>query len=185
MSTVYLIRHGMTEANRQHLYCGSTDLSLSKEGISGLQNLKYDISGCVFLTSGMCRTEQTLFHLFGDVPHRVDPRFREMDFGIFEMGSYQSLKDTPAYQAWLSGDNEANIAPNGESGNAMQARVLAAFREITEDTVIITHGGPIAAIMAFLFPKEGKNRYEWQPKPGHGYKITEFGYSPIPERGNE
>ena len=27
--TIYLIRHGKTEANEKHLYCGSTDLSLS------------------------------------------------------------------------------------------------------------------------------------------------------------
>ena len=24
--TIYLIRHGKTEANEKHLYCGSTDL---------------------------------------------------------------------------------------------------------------------------------------------------------------
>ena len=30
--TLYLIRHGNTVANEQHLYCGSTDLSLSPEG---------------------------------------------------------------------------------------------------------------------------------------------------------
>ena len=32
MSTICLIRHGKTEANERHLYCGSTDLSLSEKG---------------------------------------------------------------------------------------------------------------------------------------------------------
>lgn len=180
MRTVYLIRHGKTPANEQHLYCGSTDIGLSEDGISQLRQLSYPALAAHYVTSGMCRTEQTLFHLFGDVPHTVDPRFREMDFGAFEMGSYESLKDDPLYQAWISGDNEANIAPGGESGNQMRLRVLEAFRELENDTVVITHGGPIAAIMESLFPEEGKNRYQWQPKPGHGYQISGDHYTPIP-----
>ena len=31
--------------------------------------------------------------------------------------------------------------------------------------------GVIAAIMAHLFPKEEKNRYQWQPSPGGGYVV--------------
>ena len=68
MSTVYLIRHGMTEANEKHLYCGSTDLPLSEAGIAALRELHYDIQNARFLTSGMRRTEQTLELLFGSVP---------------------------------------------------------------------------------------------------------------------
>ena len=49
-----------------------------------------------------------------------------------------------------------------------------------EDTVIVTHGGVIASIMEHLFPHEKKNRYQWQPKPGDGYAITENGYAPLP-----
>ena len=29
---IYLIRHGKTEANERRLYCGSTDLPLSRQG---------------------------------------------------------------------------------------------------------------------------------------------------------
>ena len=174
--TIYLIRHGKTEANEKHLYCGSTDLSLSDTGRAELQNIHYDIKNVRFLTSGMKRTNETLAILFGDVPHEVDPRFREIDFGIFEMHSYDQLKDTPEYQTWLTGDNEANIPPQGESGVQMKTRVLQAFSEIQEDTCIVTHGGVIAAIMEYLFPDEGKNRYQWQPRPGAGWMIDEWGY---------
>ena len=119
--------------------------------------------------------------LFGDVPHKAEPGFREVDFGIFEMRGYDQLKDTPEYQAWLTGDNEVNIPPDGESGAQMRARVWKAFSEIREDTCVITHGGVIAAIMEKLFPEEGKNRYQWQPSPGRGYKLTCQGYRSIPE----
>ena len=177
--TIYLIRHGKTEANEKHLYCGSIDLPLSDAGREELQSIRYDIQNVRFLTSGMKRTNETLQILFGDVPYDVDPRFREVDFGIFEMHSYDQLKDNLEYQAWLTGDNEANIPPQGESGMQMKVRVLEAFSEIKEDTCIITHGGVIASIMEHLFPREGKNRYQWQPKPGCGYVLTGENYRPL------
>ena len=178
--TINLIRHGKTEANEKRLYCGSTDLSLSETGRAELEQLHYDMKNVRFVTSGMKRANETLRILFGDVPFEVEPRFREVDFGIFEMHNYAELKDTPAYQAWLTGDNEANVPPQGESGAQMKERVLAAFSEISEDSCIITHGGVIAAIMEQLFPNENKNRYEWQPKNGCGYVIRDNGFEVIP-----
>ena len=178
--TIYLIRHGKTEANEKRLYCGSTDLPLSNTGKEELRSVHYDIKNVRFISSGMKRTNETLHILFGDVPYDVDQRFREVDFGIFEMRSYEDLKDTPPYQAWITGDNEANIPPQGESGTQMKQRVLAALSEIREDTCVITHGGVIAAIMEHMFPDENKNRYEWQPQPGHGYAIEDNSYRRIP-----
>ena len=183
MSKIYLIRHGRTLANERHLYCGSTDLELTEQGIEALKGLDYAIRPQRVLTSGMKRTEQTLNVLFGAVPHEVDPRFREVDFGAFEMKSYEELKDRLDYQAWISGDNMKNVPPNGESGEEMTRRVMAAFREVERtgvDTLIVTHGGVIAGILAELFPGEGKNRYQWQPKPGHGYTIFDGKYEQIP-----
>ena len=177
---IYLIRHGKTEANEKHLYCGSTDLPLSPGGREELAQLRYDIPNVRFLTSGMRRTNETLQLLFGEVPYEEAPGFREVDFGDFEMHSYAQLKELPEYQAWCTGDNEANVPPNGESGVQMKHRILEAFGEIREDTVLISHGGVIAAIMAHLFPQEKKSRYEWQPKNGCGYAITESGWKQIP-----
>lgn len=180
---LYLIRHGKTSANEKHLYCGSTDLALSESGIAELSKIHYDVpAGCRFLTSGMLRTRQTLRFLFGDVEYEVDRRFREMEFGEFEMHSYEELKENSAYQDWISGDNESNICPGGESGVQMKQRVLEAFSELWkrgEDTVLVAHGGTIAIIMEHLFPEEEKNRYSWQPKPGCGYLVTDGGYEII------
>lgn len=174
---IYLIRHGETEANLRHLYCGSTDLPLSEQGMLKLHRQKdFPISKTRFITSGMLRTEQTLNLLFGDVPHQKDSRFREIDFGIFEMHSYEELKSTPTYQKWITGNNEANVCPGGESGEQMRARALTAFSELatqapSQNIVIVTHGGVIAAIMDNLFSSEGKSRFQWQPSPGNGYVI--------------
>ena len=183
MSTIYLIRHGRTPANEQHLYCGSTDLELTEQGIGALKELYYDIRPQRIVTSGMIRTEQTLRVQFGSVEHEVDPRFREVDFGEFEMKSYEQLKDEPDYQRWITGGNMKNVPPGGESGQEMTRRVLEAYREVERsglDTLIVTHGGVIAAILDELFPNEEKNRYQWQPKPGHGYAVFDGKYREIP-----
>lgn len=169
-----LIRHGATAANERHLYCGVTDLPLSKKGREELLAVKKRgilpaPDGFRVVTSGMKRCEETLFLFYGPLPHEQHSGLREMDFGAFEMKSYEELKDRPDYQTWITGDNEQNLTPGGESGVQMAARVKKAFGELLasgEDLLLVTHGGVIALILAELFPDPPKNRYEWQPKPG-------------------
>ena len=38
-----LIRHGKTEANEKHLYCGKSDINLSENGINELNDIKSSI----------------------------------------------------------------------------------------------------------------------------------------------
>jgi alpha-ribazole phosphatase len=194
MRALHLIRHGRTEATERHLYCGSTDLPLTDLGFRKLTALRYSgeypelTSDCKVYTSGMRRTEETLEILYGAVPHEVLPGLRELDFGVFEMCTYEELKDRADYQAWISGDNEQNVCPGGESGAQMRTRALAALEPLlagAEDALIVTHGGIIASVMEAFFPDSGKSRYQWQPKPGYGYTLQiEEGrpvdYTPIP-----
>ena len=64
--TIFLIRHGRTLANEQHLYCGSTDLPLSRAGREALANRPpIDVGTARFITSGMRRCNETLALLFG------------------------------------------------------------------------------------------------------------------------
>lgn len=184
---LYLIRHGRTEANERWLYCGSTDLPLSEAGIESIKKCtkKYPIAHNYY-TSGMKRTEQTLQLLYGTVAHTAVPALREMDFGAFEMHSYEELKQDARYLEWIAGDNFQKICPNGESGAQMTERVCRALREIAEqegDSVIVTHGGVISAIMDRIFPEAGKNRYEWQPAAAEGYAVdlSRHLYYAIPE----
>lgn len=179
MRRLYLLRHGLTQGNLAHLYYGSTDLPLCQEGLEQLRTLRAaggypDIAGMLVITSGMLRTEQTLSALYGEVPHERWPALREMDFGAFEMHSYDELKSWPAYQRWLSGDMAANRTPGGESEQQVQSRILAALarlREQERNVLAVVHGGTVVHIMQALFPQEGKNRYVWQPEPGFGYEI--------------
>ena len=84
----------------------------------------------------------------------------------------------------LAGDGHHSLTPDFRvldepESLLMKQRVLNAFSEIQEDTVLVCHGGVIAAIMEHLFPNEGKSRYEWQPKNGKGYCLKDGTYFPL------
>ena len=177
MKRAILLRHGYTGANLARRYCGATDLPLDPASLAAFLAQRPDLSypdptGYEVLTSGMRRTEETLAAIYGALPHRAEPAFQEINFGVFENHTYEELKDDPSYQAWITGDNDQNVCPSGESGVQMTRRVLAAWASLTRDTLLVSHGGVIAAIMAHLFPGEGKHRWQWQPQPFHGYALT-------------
>lgn len=228
---IFLFRHGKTEANENHLYCGKSDLPLSQKGEAELRakrqaasslnvppasrgiSIYPDISHCKVFTSGLLRTTQSLGILYpeiasslkrgqspaentantneanspvGDEPAFIEePSFQEIDFGDFEMKSYEELKNDERYKAWVEREvdriqnvyqTEAeNPCPNGESWLQMRNRVLFALENALKNyrsVAIFTHGGPISAIMAHFFPDERKSMYEWQSDFGEGYKIT-------------
>lgn len=176
---IHMIRHGDTEGTERKLYYGSTDLPLSQSGREKLAAQREmggfpDLNGLKVYTSGMLRTEETLSVIYGDVPHDTVNDLREMEFGIFEMHSYDELKALPEYIEWISGDTYRNVAPGGESAEIFKNRITAAFAglmEKGEDCLLVLHGGVISCIVDWLFPDEGKNFYDWQPKPGEGYTL--------------
>ncbi len=178
MSRLVLLRHGSTEANEKWLYCGQTDVSLSENGVQALQEKRLrggypDISAFRVYTSGMKRTEETLFELFGPVDHEAVPDLREISFGVYEMRDYYALEKEPGFLDWLN-DSQRQAPPGGESGEAMGERVLKAFYALAdrgEDMLLLVHGGTIVHIMTALFPEENKGRYDWQPSGGEGYEV--------------
>lgn len=86
--------------------------------------------GFTFVTSGMLRANQTLRAIYGDVPFSVIGDLREVNFGIFEMKSYEDLKTEPVYQDWLAGDWFRNVPPRGESFADSKARLLRGLDEL-------------------------------------------------------
>ena len=181
-----LLRHGETDGSRRDLYYGAADIPALPESLAALhENAAAYPRAKRYYTSGLLRTEQTLQALYGDVPHTALPGLREMDFGDFEMRSYEELKDDPAFRQWMS-DSEHNPCPNGESAPQTMARNLAAMETVLasdEDAVCVIHGGVIAGFMMTWF---GGLRVDWYRQAGTGYQVTfsggvPTGWLPIPE----
>lgn len=176
MSALYLIRHSLTEGNERRLYYGATDLPLTEAGRALCRSLRgsYDLpDGVAFATSGMRRAEETLELLFGDVPHERFPDLREAEMGIFEMKSYDELKDTPAYQQWLSDASGHFEIPGGESNQQVLTRVMRAIRALAPkgNRLIVCHGGVIACALNALFPEGKPSFWDWVPGACHGYAV--------------
>ena len=172
-----LLRHGDTEGSRNDLYYGAADIPVLPDSLEMLaERAKTGVypTAARYYTSGLLRTEQTLRLLYGDVPHEVWPDLREISFGIFEGKSNDELNGRADYAAWLAGDWFGNVPPGGESFAQAQARILAGLARMQaqgEDILAVVHGGTVLTIMQALFPEEEKNGYEWQPRPGGGYRL--------------
>lgn len=153
---ITLLRHSLTKENEAGKYIGWTDSHLSKKGrdlvLARKKNYKktqeFEAVDLI-VTSDLERAKETASLLF-DGPLRVESRFREMNFGIFEGKSYEELKNNPVYQAWLNALHTYKI-PKGESSKEVAARVLQAFKDLLKQmraeekkhVVIVTHGGVI------------------------------------------
>lgn len=192
---LYLIRHGKTKATEKNLYCGNTDLPLSKKGRKELIKIReaYPIYQGYF-SSGMLRCNETLEIICEGKGNGLEfglvPLLKELNVGIFDMKSYEDLKENSEYIKWIN-DKTGDYKPvGGESKNNFYRRVNMGFLGLTarimqegyKSAVCITHGGVIVAIMQGLLAAPGSHKSfrEWQPEPLSGYKLThngEEGYS--------
>lgn len=183
---LHLIRHGDTQGTENRLYYGKTDLPLSPNGITNLQENalkgRYpSLEQVALYSTGLVRTEQTLALIYGDASHGTLAQLQEINFGIFEMESHETLQHRDDYQAWISNEFVANVPPQGESYLQFSARIVTALQTLIaqgEDAIVVCHGGTISAIMDHIFPEPKHNTYHWVPTPGHGYTIDLNGDTP-------
>lgn len=179
--TFILIRHGETEANKEHRYLGRTDESLSKEGKEKLLQYqaqgKYPSADMIF-SSPMKRCKETAQILYADVPIKEIPEWKEMDFGNFEGKNYEDLKEDERYQAWIDSNGTLPF-PNGESRDNFIRRCMQGMDRMIQDlqeeivadkdintVAAVVHGG---TIMALLCSFCGGNYFDYQVKNGEGF----------------
>jgi alpha-ribazole phosphatase len=180
---VYLVRHGITEWNKEKRYLGHTDQEVIKSELTQLSKLKKELMNRSFddvFTSDLRRCQETLAYL--DLPSQVsvDRRLREIYFGDWEGKIYNELKDNQAYQNWL--DNwEVYSIPNGESAVTFKSRIDSFFNELfggkmtpaattKKQILIMTHGGVIRYLISKYVPSI--SFWELSVTPGQGIKLS-------------
>lgn len=179
---LYLIRHGMTKGNEEKRYVGTTDEALTSGAEHQLRvfaDAKKEMLGQVELVvaSPMLRCRQTAGILFPDRVIRLEPGFRECDFGRFEYHSYLELNGDPDYQRFI--DTAGRIGfPGGEDPEGFRLRCRMAFEGClpallqARTAALVVHGGTVMSVMeAFAVPH--RTYYDWQVGNGCGY-VTEL-----------
>ncbi|MBR6102414.1 MAG: histidine phosphatase family protein [Ruminococcus sp.] len=178
---LYLIRHGMTEANTQGRYVGLTDVPLSAEGVKEIYDLgeKYHYPPVQKVyTSPLKRCTQTADILYHGAYTAELGLLAEMNFGDFENRTPEQLADDPAYQKWLEGGLD-NPPPEGESARDVVNRCYEALNIIISDMMyegftsaaVVTHGGIIMDMLTcFGLPKLAPN--DCRCDFGEGFEIS-------------
>ena len=152
--TLYLIRHGQTDWNRDSRYQGQRDIPLNDTGRAQARRqgevLKSRMPGLAaadFVSSPLERAVETM-QLIRSVlgleadSYRMDPAILELSYGHWEgeLASKLSEKD-PAGVAGKASDPFGWQPIGGESYCDLQRRIAAWLDGLERDTVAITHGG--------------------------------------------
>lgn len=171
---VILVRHGITEYNRDRRYQGHVDIPLSEEGRRELR--PSDISVDKVFVSPLVRARETAELLFAGIDIEAVHDLIEMNFGVFDGRTADEMADDPDYTEWVNGMCEGKC-PGGEDKPTFEARTCEAFLEIAslmpDDSrfAIVAHGGTQMALMS-RFASEDKPYWMWQTKPGAGYRLS-------------
>lgn len=155
-AVIYLLRHGDVEGGRR--YRGKTDDALTAAGWEQMWEAVRRLPPWEYVvTSPLARCADFARALAArdSVPLQVEARLQEIDFGAWEGRTAADIMETdPAAMANFWQNPWQHGPPGAEPLEAMQARVLAAWREITacrRMTIVVTHGGPIRVILAAVF----------------------------------
>lgn len=81
------------------------------------------------------------------VPHTIDPRLLELDYGIWEGRAWDTIarEDGAHMNAWMNAWQSA-APPGGESVPTLEARVRAWWEERSGTPVLIAHAGVVRAL---------------------------------------
>jgi alpha-ribazole phosphatase len=156
ITDLVLLRHGAPELTGTLL--GRTDSTPTAEGIARCVEAAGDIAFARVITSPLRRAQAAANAIAttsgADV--RIDPRWRELDFGEWDGRTVAEL--TPDHEAaltlfWL--DPDLHPPPGGERWSALRTRVCDAIANLIAEgderpTLVVAHGGSIRAAVSVL-----------------------------------
>jgi len=160
--TILLLRHAETDWNRTPVRClGWAEVGLNETGRAQARERARALEGRglqLIVTSHLLRARETAAllceELGGQLPLVADPRLAETQRGDWEQRLLDEIAEEDAV-AWrhYTEHPETFRFPGSESLVEQERRVLAALRDVARDgrrTLIVTHGGCIRLVRAFL-----------------------------------
>jgi broad specificity phosphatase PhoE len=165
VTTIYLLRHGESEANVRHVFSnGKLDLpltALGRDQAARAGRWLQDKGITHVYSAPLLRAQQTARILAGLLG--LDHAIIVHDLDEVRVGDLDTREDAAAWsryddvmRGWLNGEAEARF-PGGESFGEARARYEAALRQIAEThpdgtVVAATHGGIQLTVLPRLCP---------------------------------
>ena len=158
---IHLLRHAVTQWNKLNKAKGHTNVPLSSKGRENVSELEYIEDELVneldVYSSDLARCAETA-EIVGFDDFETDPRLRERSFGEWEGLKWDQIYDkNPDLPEYGSPEWWNLSPPNGESHREMRERALEVFNEVIEegeDTLIVSHSGPLRFITAEILEKD-------------------------------
>jgi len=159
VTTVLLVRHGLTEANKGGLLAGWTPgVHLAEQGREQAQALSQRLAKVPFnavVSSPLDRCQETAAALVADrdVQVTTDERLGECHYGDWTGQDLKKLAKDPLWKV-VQAHPSAAAFPGGEALRETQARAVAAVRETNARLgdhatwVAVSHGDVIKAVLA-------------------------------------
>jgi phosphoserine phosphatase len=156
MKTIYLVRHGETQANRDGVFRGRGEIPLSAAGLKQAEELREHFAKIrverVF-TSPLRRAAQTAAVCFPGLACASEERVNNLDLGRWTGRSKKELaaEEPELWRRWLE-EPETMTFPGGESLAAACRRAhsfngaLAALDE--ERVAVVSHRSVLKALLA-------------------------------------
>jgi len=148
---IYFIRHGQTDWNEQGLIQGTEETDLNATGVRQAQAVADALTpkepllrSFDFYVSPQIRAQHTMKIICAAQPRdfhtvKIEPRVRELGFGIWEGKPFNDLRNQPDYPYGQASHYEWR-PKSGESYADGVKRVDGFLRELKNPTLIVAHG---------------------------------------------
>lgn len=172
---IYLIRHTSVDVPAGYAY-GQTDVSLRPTFEQEAEVVKQSLDGLHFdkvYTSPLTRCVRLATHC-GFPDARKEDRIKELNFGEWEMKSWEELSADPRSEVWFT--DWINVrTPGGESLSDQYNRVASFLDEIRngdfEKVCIFAHGGVLTCARVYMGEYDIKEAFKNVPYYGAIIKL--------------
>jgi alpha-ribazole phosphatase len=141
---VILVRHPETVDPR--VIAGQSDVAVAPHAIAALESLAASLPRVRRIVSSdlsRCRILAEAVAAQRGIACTFDTRWREQTFGVWDGRRWDEVDGREYLEQWTTA-----TPPGGESIVDMQARVAAALADARDDTLVVTHAGPIRCALA-------------------------------------
>jgi len=158
LERLVLVRHGETEGQSSIRYYGATDVPLSALGRDQVRLARERIGGERFeavWASTLMRAAESARILAPDHTIRLEPDFREIDFGRWEGLTREEIaaRDPELYARWQSDLGRFDY-PGGERRADFRARIgrgLARLRDSgSASALVVAHKGVVRTLLELV-----------------------------------